>query len=63
MSSNELMYDRSNTGLQQQRNCVNFDGSNKFNVNYKAMSHDDKCFIDISTRQSIGPGNYAVTNL
>lgn len=63
MSSNELVYDKSNTGLQQQRNCVNFDGSKKFNVNYKAMSHDDKCFIDISTRQSIGPGNYAVTNL
>jgi hypothetical protein len=49
--------------LQQERNCVNFDGSKKFNVNYKAMSHDDKCFIDIDTRQSIGPGNYTITNL
>ena len=27
------------------------------------MSHDDKCFIDIDTRQSIGPGNYRITNL
>ena len=63
MSSNELMFDKNNTMMKEQRNCVNFDGSKKFNVNYKAMSHDDKCFIDIDTRQSIGPGNYAVTNL
>lgn len=48
--------------LQAERNCINFDGSKKFNVNYKAMSYDDKCFIDTDTRQSIGPGNYAVTN-
>jgi hypothetical protein len=39
------------------------DGSKRFNLNYKAMSYDDKCFVDIDTRQSIGPGNYAVTNL
>lgn len=63
MSSNELNFDRSNQMLQSERNCINFDGSKRFNVNYKAMSHDDKCFIDIDTRQSIGPGNYSVTNL
>ena len=63
MSSNELNFDKSNQMLQSERNCVNFDGSKRFNVNYKAMSHDDKCFIDIDTRQSIGPGNYGVTNL
>ena len=63
MSSNELNFDKSNQMLQAERNCINFDGSKRFNVNYKAMSHDDKCFIDIDTRQSIGPGNYAVTNL
>lgn len=63
MSSNELNYDKTNSQMKEQRNCVNFDGSKKFNVNYKAMSHDDKCFIDIDTRQSIGPGNYTVTNL
>jgi hypothetical protein len=60
MSSNELNFDKSNQMLQSERNCVNFDGSKRFNVNYKAMSHDDKCFLDIDTRQSIGPGNYAV---
>jgi hypothetical protein len=63
MSTNQLNFDNNNTMLQQERNCVNFDGSKKFNVNYKAMSHDDKCFIDIDTRQSIGPGNYTITNL
>jgi hypothetical protein len=63
MSSNELNFDKSNQMLQSERNCVNFDGSKRFNVNYKAMSHDDKCFLDIDTRQSIGEGNYQVTNL
>ena len=63
MSSNELSFDKNNTMVQNERNCLNRDGTKKFNVNYKATSHDDKCFIDISTRQSIGPGNYGVTNL
>jgi hypothetical protein len=62
MSSNELNFDKSNQMLQSERNCVNFDGSKKFNVNYKGMSYDDKCFVDIQTRQSIGPGNYGITN-
>lgn len=62
MSTNELNFDKSNQMLQAERNCVNFDGSKRFNVNYKAMSHDDKCFVDIQTRQSIGPGNYGITN-
>jgi hypothetical protein len=60
MSSNELNFDRSNQMLQSERNCINFDGSKRFNVNYKAMSHDDKCFIDIDTRSSIGVGNYCL---
>ena len=63
MSTNQLNFDNNNTMMQQERNCLNFDGSKKFNVNYKAMSHDDKCFIDIDTRQAIGVGNYSVTNL
>lgn len=64
MSTNELNFDKSNMMMQQERNCIDKrDGSKKFNVNYKAMAHDDKCFIDIDTRQSIGPGNYGVTNL
>ena len=63
MSSNELNFDKNNTMVHQERNCINIDGSKKFNVNYKAMSHDDKCFVDIDTRQSIGPGNYGITNL
>ena len=64
MSSNELNFDKNNTMIQQERNCIDKrDGSTRFNINYKAMSYDDKCFIDIDTRQSIGPGNYGVTNL
>ena len=64
MSSNELNFDKNNTMIQQERNCIDKrDGSKKFNINYKAMAYDDKCFIDIDTRQSIGPGNYGVTNL
>jgi len=58
MSTNELNFDKSNQMLQAERNCVNFDGSKKFNLNYKAMSYDDKCFIDSDTRSSIGVGNY-----
>jgi len=26
------------------------------------MSYDDACFVDTQTRQSIGPGNYGITN-
>jgi hypothetical protein len=63
MSSNELNFDKNNTMVQNERNCINRDGTKKFNVNYKAMSYDDKCFVDIDTRQSIGPGNYGITNL
>ena len=64
MSTNELNFDKNNTMIQQERNCIDKrDGSKKFIINYKAMAHDDKCFIDIDTRQSIGPGNYGVTNL
>lgn len=48
--------------LQAERNCINFDGSKKLNLNYKAMSYDDACFVDTQTRQSIGSGNYILTN-
>ena len=63
MSSNELNFDKNNTMVQNERNCINRDSNKKFNINYKAMSYDDKCFVDIDTRQSIGPGNYGITNL
>jgi hypothetical protein len=46
MSSNELNFDKSNQMLQSERNCINFDGSKKLNLNYKAMSYDDACFVD-----------------
>ena len=62
MSTNELNFDKSNQMLQAERNCINFDGSKKLNLNYKSNSYDDRCFIDTDTRQSIGPGNYTITN-
>jgi len=62
MSTNRLLYDQSNKQIQNQRNCVSFDGSKKLNVNYKTMTHDDKCFVDIQTRQSMGPGAYVTSN-
>jgi len=62
MSSNKLNFNSSNPQIQQQRNCVDFNGNAKLNINYKTMSHDDKCFVDIQTRQSMGPGSYGINN-
>lgn len=63
MSNNELIYDSQNTLIKDQRNCVNFAGAKTFNLHYKAQAFDDPCFVDVQTRQSVGPGNYQVTNL
>ena len=63
MSSNRLIHDPSNKMLKDQRNCVDLNtGNKKLNVNYKAMAHDDKCFVNIQTLQSMGPGNYQTSN-
>ncbi len=62
MSSNELVHDTQNTLIQQQRNCVNPDMSKKLNLHYKTNLKDDKCFIDVSTSQSMGPGKYVTSN-
>lgn len=60
MSSNELIFDKNNQMIQAERNCINFDGSKRFNVNYKTKMYDDSCFVDVSTKQSLGPGNYTL---
>lgn len=62
MSTNRLIYDSANNQIQNQRNCVTFNGNKKLNLNYKTMTHDDKCFVDIQTRQSMGPGSYRTSN-
>ena len=62
MSNNRLNHDKNNTLIKNQRNCVSFDGSKQLNLHYKSMAHDDKCFVDIHTRQSLGPGNYQTTS-
>lgn len=62
MSTNRLVYDKNNKLIQNQRNCISFDGKAKLNANYKTNVHDDKCFVDIQTRQSMGPGSYRLNN-
>lgn len=49
--------------VMHQPNCVTFQGAPKFNVHYKTLNHDDRCYVDVQTRQSLGPGNYTTTNL
>ena len=62
MSSNLLVNDVNNTNLKQARNCVNPDLSKNMNVHVKSRSYDDPCFIDVHTRQSMGPGKYLTAN-
>ena len=62
MSSNRLVSDTNNTQLKQARNCVNSDLSKNLNVHMKTSNYDDKCFVDVHTRQSMGPGKYQVSN-
>ena len=62
MSTNRLNFDTSNKLIQEHRNCVNVDGSKKLNLHYKGNVFDDKCFIDVQTRQALGPGTYSTNN-
>ncbi len=62
MSTNRLVFDQSNQLIKDQRNCVDLRGNKRLAVNYKAMAHDDKCFVDIQTRQSMSPGIYQTSN-
>lgn len=62
MSSNGLSYDTGNVLLQQQRNCLNLDNSQKFNLYQKTKAADDQCFIEVKTVQSVGPGQYQTMN-
>jgi hypothetical protein len=63
MSYNELLYDSTNALIKNQRNCATLDNKKAFNLHYKAQAFDDPCFVDVQTRQSVGVGNYGVTNL
>ena len=62
MSSNELIFDNTNSEIEQQRNCVIQDTAKPYNLHMRTHSHDDECYIDIHTAQSRGPGNYQVSN-
>jgi hypothetical protein len=63
MSNNTLYHDPTNPHIKQQRNCITPDGSQAFNLHYKSLGYDDPCFIEVQTKQSVGPGNYTLTNL
>ena len=63
MSDNRLLYDNASASINAQKNCIDIKTNKQLNINYKSNSHDDRCYVDIQTRQSIGPGNYQVTNL
>lgn len=62
MSSNELIYDTNESILKQERNCLNPDMSKKMNLHYKTNLRDDRCFIDVHTKQSMGVGQYRISN-
>jgi hypothetical protein len=62
MSNNQLVYDKNEKMLKSERNCVNPDMSKKLNLHYKTNLRDDRCFIDVNTRQSMGPGQYTISN-
>ena len=62
MSTNEINYDKNNTLLNEERNCVNQDVSTPFKVNVKTKTHDEECYLDVQTGQSVGPGNYQIAN-
>ena len=62
MSTNEIDYDKNNTLLNKERNCVTFGNSAPFKVNVKTKTHDESCYLDVQTGQSLGPGKYQISN-
>lgn len=60
MSSNKL--NTSDSGIQNQRNCLSYNGTNKLNFRDFTRNHDDSCYFTEQTKQSIGPGKYSVSN-
>lgn len=43
-------------------NCIKFKNSKNFKLHTLANANDDKCYQDIRTLQSMGPGGYQVSN-
>jgi hypothetical protein len=62
MSSNNLAHDKSNTLLNSERKCLNSDMSKNLVVKKKTNLHDDKCYLDIQTVQSMNVGAYQLDN-
>ena len=58
MSTNNIEYDKTNTKFNEQRNCIIRGVEKPYRINIKTKTHDDKCYLDVHTGQSRGPGNY-----
>ena len=59
MSSNVVNFDTTNE-INNQR--TNNQKNDPFNLHIKSQIHDDKCYLDVQTSQSRGPGNYHLEN-
>ena len=62
MSQNEMKFDKCNSILNYERNCLDSNNKKKLNINKKTNIHDDKCYLDIQTCQSMNVGNYSLSN-
>lgn len=62
MSTNVLEHDNSNKQIKEQRQCANPTGENGLSLYDFTNSHDDACYLAEQTKQSIGPGNYNLSN-
>lgn len=59
MSTNIVNFNNNKNDIYNQR-CINQDINNPFNLHIKTKENDDKCYVDIQTSQSMGPGNYMI---
>ena len=62
MSTNVVNFKNNMNDIENQRNCIIQDTARPFNINIKTKAYDDKCFLDIHTSQSKGPGDYHLSN-
>lgn len=62
MSSNIVNFNNDTSEIENQRNCIIQDASRPFKINVKTNVYDDKCYLDVHTAQSKGPGDYLLSN-
>ena len=62
MSTNVVNFENDVSDIENQRNCVVQDTTRPFRLNIKTNAYDDKCYLDVHTAQSRGPGDYHLSN-